>query len=114
MVLHSEALGWCFIYLNSVSSVALPGRCYHICLLERKMQLGRCKKCLGLYRARQLAEPAVTPGQGANLPFSYRKPPLKAHIILILELSSPRLGFSLLAAPFPSLQTQLGYGTEED
>lgn len=78
------------------------------------MQLGRYRKRLGLYRARQLAEPAFTRGQGANLPFSYRKPPLKAHIILILELSSPRLGFSLLAAHFPSLQTQLGNGTGED
>lgn len=47
---------------------------------------------------------------GSQLP----KPKDFSHIILILEPSSPKLGFPLLAAPSPSLQTQLGDCTRED
>lgn len=70
----------------------------------------------GLYGASQQAEPELTPTSA--LPFSCRKPTLKAqrtfHSASILETSSPRLGSPLLAAPSPPLQTLLGHGARED
>lgn len=115
MALHSEAPDWCFIDPNSMFMVALQHSCSPICSEEWEGELGGVQKLPGLYGASQQAEPEFTPTSA--LPFSCRKLTLNAqrtfHSAFILQPSLHRLGFPLLAAPSPSLQTLLGYGTRE-